>query len=73
MYSEAFKNKISDLYQYYNTTDVEYVSFNSENKSQIEWYMKDNPGIEQNINILSNEYERLLDEYEDLLVSMGFK
>ena len=72
-YSENLKKNINDLYLYYNTTEAEYVSFNSKNKSNIEWYLIENSAIDQKIKDLSTQFDNLIDQYENLLVSKGIR
>ncbi len=72
-HSENLKNTISDLYNTYNTTSEEYVFFNGKNKRAIESYLENNPDVDQSIKDLSAQFDNLLDEYENLLVSKGIR
>ena len=63
---EKFDKEKKSLFNSFDTTAEEYVTFIGENKETVEKYLNANPEIKQNIDGLSNQVNTLLDQYESL-------
>lgn len=63
---EEFDKGKESLFNSFDTTAEEYVTFMGGNKETVEEYLNANPDIKQSIDDLTNQVNALLDQYESL-------